>query len=168
MKLNKEIQKMNVTKKTVLTLILGIVTSSLIAQNTDTVYILYKPNHAMSNFIGAGAKHVKDPDKRTHYPFDGGGIYRFEKHYKRNFLFSYKSYTPEWMDYQFHYEIVDVDSIFNKHNFKDIEWFKNTDYSEVLKTFQGENKVIYLLDERFFKNGKAYLIKVGFYSSRDE
>jgi hypothetical protein len=160
----------NFMKNTFLLLIIVISVLSLKAQ--DTVYVLYEPDKELTKCYGPVGKHKDDPDKRTQYPFDGGGrMYVFEKVYKsysRALTFSYTTYTPEWMDYQFDYKNVDIDSIFRKVNFKDMQWFNDTSYKDILTTFRAQKLLIYLLDERYIENGKGVLVKVHFNFHADE
>ncbi|MFW5700204.1 MAG: hypothetical protein ACOCWM_00815 [Cyclobacteriaceae bacterium] len=79
----------------------------------------------------------------------------------KDLSFSFRSYIPEWMYKQFEYQVVDQ-SILEEKDFKDRDWFEATDYEEIIKTFWGDDKVIYLLDERYIKDGKAYLVRVYF------
>lgn len=157
-------------KRVFLTYLLVII-CTLQTKGQDTLYVLFEPHKENTSFFGPVGKHKDDPLKKKHYPFEGGGMYLFEKvnsPYSRTLTFSYKSYTPEWMDYQFDYKSVDIDSIRRKEEFKDIKWFNNTSYDDIIKTFKGNNNVIYLLDEQHIIEGRGVLVKVYFGYEVDE
>jgi len=128
----------------------------------DTTYVFYEniePNHIFKT-----SKHKDDPNPIKVYPFDGGALYYFPKKagaFTNDLIFSYISYTPDWMDHQFYYKKVDT-SILERKDFKDREWFDNTDYDEIINHFSGDDKVIMLLDKTQVKNDSAYLVRVYF------
>lgn len=146
----------------IINLVLILVSMSCYGQS-DTLYIAFSdPDQVVSGF-----KHKNDTSEN--YPFDGGRIYRFHKkvgNFTKELRFFFRSYTPEWMDQQFEYEIVD-ESILHEKDFKDRDWFDKTDYIDILKIFNEAN-VIYLIDENYIKNGKAYMVRVYFNYSAEE
>ncbi|MCB0496022.1 MAG: hypothetical protein KDC79_07785 [Cyclobacteriaceae bacterium] len=134
---------------------------------SDTLYILYQEIYP--NYIVKIGKHKDDPDSRDYYPFDGGSHYKIPSSTGSilDISFNFNSYTPEWMDNQFSYKIVN-ESILKEKNFKDRSWFDAHTYDEIVETFSGKDKVIYLIDEGQIKDGKVYMVRVYFSYSAEE
>jgi len=134
----------------------------------DTAYIYFQNQHP--NYAVKLDKHIDDPYKRNDYPYDGGRHYHIPIQkpgfVDRDLSFNFRSYTPDWMDYQFEYCLVDT-AIMHAKDFKDREWFDKTKYIDILKTFSNA-EVIYLIDENYIKNGKAYMVRVYFNHSAVE
>lgn len=84
----------------------------------------------------------------------------------RDLAFNFWSYTPEWMDYQFEYCFVDT-AILQAKDFKNREWFDKTEYIDIVQIFNNAD-AIYLIDETYIQNGKAYMIRVYFNHTVEE
>ncbi len=147
--------------------LLFFLTSSFYVKAQDTLYVKFTKNE--KNAIIKGFRHKMDTSNI--YPFDGGRIYVIQKKvgkFNKDLSFSFISYTPEWMDQQFKYHLVDRSILFEK-DFKDSTWFDRTDYYEILKIFNGSEKVIYLVDEGQIKdNAKIYMVRVYFSHTVEE
>jgi len=136
----------------------------------DTLYVYVDNGRGWEIGIPMG-KHKKDSERRDYYPFDGGRNYSFVKKagkYKDHSWFYYQSYTPSWMSRQFSYQVVDS-CIFSRKDFKNTAWFNLTGYDDIFKTFYGEDKVIFLIDERQIKDSsKIYMVQVYFIFDEEE
>lgn len=82
-------------------------------------------------------------------------------------MFSFASYVPEGLSHQFEYKLVPL-SILDEKDFKDRSWFDTHMYDEIVETFSGKDKVIFLIDEGQIKDGKAYMVRVYFSYSAEE
>ena len=147
--------------------LLFLITAFMNAHCSDTVYVLFE--HKKPNYAVQLHKHKNDPNANNSYPFGGGRHYHVPKksgNFIKDISFNFWSYTPNWMDQQFEYEIVD-ESILHEKDFKDRDWFYKTDYIDFLKIFDEAN-VVYLIDENYIKNGKAYMVRVYFNYTAEE
>lgn len=155
-------------KRLSILLVLYILSNVTLAQS-DTLYVLFE--NTPPNYIIKGSKHKDDPERSTQYPFDGGAIYVIQKGEKdtpwtKELFFSYKSYTPDWMESQFEYLIVNKKYL-KKKDFKTSSWFQNNSYERIISIFNND-KVIYLLDKNEFQSdSKIYLVRV-YFSFTDE
>ncbi|NJN27973.1 MAG: hypothetical protein HC819_19370 [Cyclobacteriaceae bacterium] len=128
----------------------------------EIVYIIVEKDHGFSvEQFGR----LNDYDSALSYPEDFGRRYLLllnEGLYTKEISFTYMNNSPEWMDQQFEYKIVDQEFLRQK-DFKDREWFDKTDYYEILETFIGKDKVIYLVDEEQIKDpNNIYMVRVYF------
>ena len=138
------------------------------ASAQDTTYVFFQERHP--NYSVKLEKHKDDPEKRSDYPFDGGRHYHIPIQKSglidKDISFNFWSYTPDWMDHQFEYCLVDA-PILHDRNFKNREWFDKTEYDDILKFFNNA-EVIYLIDENYIKKRKVYMIRVYFNHSAEE
>lgn len=147
-------------KSTIFICILFCVPFFVSAQN-DTLYVYIDEGKGWEIGTPMG-KHKKDPELQNGYPFDGGRAYSFKKKLPsvEDVRFYYHSYTPVWVDIQFIYKIVDI-SILEKKDFKNAEWFDKTNYHNIMETFYGRDKVIYLIDEKqILDSTKIFMVRV--------
>ena len=127
----------------------------------DTAYVLFE--YLEGNKVLTSRNHKENPHNNESYPYDSGRIYIISKkvgNFTRDMAFIYRSYYPDWAPSKFELKKVDT-SFIEEKNFKDRKWFEKTDYDKILSIFE-RAKVIYLIDERYIKDCKAYMIRVYF------
>jgi hypothetical protein len=131
--------------------------SSQKAIDYDTVYVLYEElngNSIMNSKQG-------DRTKYGNYPTDMDRMYNIIVMQHVHVWFKCFVNLPKWAEMPFIYHQVSL-SFLSEKDFKDQEWFRNTPEEEIIDTFHGKDKVIYLVEKDRIKEGKAIMIRVYF------
>lgn len=154
----------NVTKKSFLLFIIFycvISTSSSLGyglnNQEDTIFVLFEKMDY--NSIEQSKMPKKSYDYSGAYPNDSDRKFNVLISGHMHIWFYCFSNLPEWSDMVFEFRTIDQEFV-NKKDFKDQEWFRNTSKEEILNTFLGKNKIIYLTEKERIKNGKAIIIRV--------
>ena len=99
------------------------------------------------------------------YPNDSDRTYNIKIENHVNVWFYYSINFPDWI--VFDYKTVEKDSV-EKLDLKGQQWFRDTSEDEIIKTFWGDEKVIYLIEKDRISDGKAVMIRVYFHYLADE
>lgn len=138
--------------------------NSVCKAQSDTLFVLFSESN--NDYIRKSFHH--DIDSTSNYPLDFQRSYIIMKR-NNNFIekinFSYSPVYPSWMD-SLYYKFESI-SILEQKDFKDQQWFEQTDYDKIVGTFQNAG-VILLADKSRIKNDTLCLIKVFFHYPVDE